>query len=160
MKVKPVRLNKTEFFSKQQSNQYCYIDCYGDIFYHTPKMDSSTLNIIAELSLLGEDNSFLMRHLTSRERLGLPLYEFLFLEYNNVHLSPIVWVVLPPVLSEYHNIDAPRWRELSVWRIYIYIYIYISCCAGSTDIPDPLSPLLPIFHHPRQVFRTTSRILT
>ena len=32
--------------------------------------------------------------------------------------------------------------------------------AGSTDIPDPLSPLLPIVHRPRQVFRTTSRILT
>ena len=44
---------------------------------------------------------------------------------------------------------------------YIYIYIYISSChAGSTDIPDPLSPLLPIVHRPRQVFRTTSRILT
>ena len=32
--------------------------------------------------------------------------------------------------------------------------------AGSTDIPDPLSPLLPIVHRPRQVFRTTSCILT
>ena len=50
-------------------------------------------------------------------------------------------------------------------NIYIYIYIYISsssssCRAGSTDIPDPLSPLLPIVHRPRQVFRTTSCILT
>ena len=35
-----------------------------------------------------------------------------------------------------------------------------SCHAGSMDIPDPLSPLLPIVHRPRQVFRTTSRILT
>ena len=35
-----------------------------------------------------------------------------------------------------------------------------SCHAGSTDIPYPLSPLLPIVHRPRQVFRTTSRILT
>ena len=35
-----------------------------------------------------------------------------------------------------------------------------SCRAGSTDIPDPLSPLLPIVHRPRQVFRTASRILT
>ena len=32
--------------------------------------------------------------------------------------------------------------------------------AGSMDIPDPLSPLLPIVHRPRLVFRTTSRILT
>ena len=35
-----------------------------------------------------------------------------------------------------------------------------SCCAASTDISDPLSPLLPIIHRLRQVFRTTSRILT
>ncbi len=38
---------------------------------------------------------------------------------------------------------------------YIYIYIYISsssCCAASTDIPDPLSPLLPIVHRLRQIF--------
>ena len=53
--------------------------------------------------------------------------------------------------------------------MYIYIkvkgllYIYISsssCRAISTDIPDPLSPLLPIVHRLRQVFRATSRILT
>ena len=35
-----------------------------------------------------------------------------------------------------------------------------SCRAASTDIPDPLSPLLPIIHHSWQVFRATSRILT
>ena len=32
--------------------------------------------------------------------------------------------------------------------------------ATSMDIPDPLSPLLPIIHHLWQVFRTTSHILT
>ena len=42
-------------------------------------------------------------------------------------------------------------------HIYIYIYIYISCRAGSTDIPDPLSPLFPIVHLLRQVFWTTSQ---
>ena len=35
----------------------------------------------------------------------------------------------------------------------LYIYIYISSSssyrAGSTDIHDPLSPLLPIVHRPR-----------
>ena len=35
-----------------------------------------------------------------------------------------------------------------------------SCRAGSTDIPDPLSPLFPIVHRLWQVFWTTSRILT
>ena len=34
------------------------------------------------------------------------------------------------------------------------------CHAARTDIPDPLSPLLPIVHHLWQVFRATSRILT
>ena len=43
----------------------------------------------------------------------------------------------------------------------IYKYIYISSRrAASTDIPDSLSPILPIVHHLWQVFRTTSRILT
>ena len=32
--------------------------------------------------------------------------------------------------------------------------------AASTDITDPLSPLLPVVHRLRQVFRATSRILT
>ena len=40
-----------------------------------------------------------------------------------------------------------------VGKICPYKYVYISssssCRAGSTDIPDPLSPLLPIVHRPR-----------
>ena len=35
-----------------------------------------------------------------------------------------------------------------------------SCRAANTDIPEPLTPLLPIVHRLRQVFRATSRILT
>ena len=35
-----------------------------------------------------------------------------------------------------------------------------SCRAASTDIPDPLSPLLPIIHRLRPVFTITSYILT
>ena len=35
-----------------------------------------------------------------------------------------------------------------------------SCRAASTNIPDPLSPLLPIVHRFSQVLRATSRILT
>ena len=57
---------------------------------------------------------------------------------------------------------------LKKYSLYIYIYIYMCVCvcvycervkciyissssyrAGSTDIPDPLSPLLPIVHRPR-----------
>ena len=43
---------------------------------------------------------------------------------------------------------------------YYWIEICISCRAGSTDIPDPLSPFFPIVHRLRQVFWTTSHILT
>ena len=78
--------------------------------------------------------------------------------------------------------ERERERELkeSVLSLYIYIYIYIyivrwdfsfstdnsrsssssSSHAISTDIPDPLSPPLPIVHRFRQVFRATSRIGT
>ena len=35
-----------------------------------------------------------------------------------------------------------------------------SCRAASTDIPDPLSPLLPIIHRLRQVFKVTSCVTT
>ena len=46
-------------------DRYEQDNCYGNISSHTPKMDSSNLNIFAELSSLGEDNfSFLTRHLT------------------------------------------------------------------------------------------------
>ena len=41
------------------------------------------------------------------------------------------------------------------------VYISSSSCrTASTDIPDPLSPLLPIVHRLWQVFRATSHILT
>ena len=57
------------------------------------------------------------------------------------------------------NITNKQKKYGCMCAIYIYIYIYISSSssyrAGSTDIPDPLSPLLPIVHRPRQVFRTT-----
>ena len=35
-----------------------------------------------------------------------------------------------------------------------------SCRDACTDIPDPLSPFLPIVHRLRQVFRATFRIRT
>ena len=42
----------------------------------------------------------------------------------------------------------------------IWISSSSSCRAASTDIPDPLSPLLPIVHCFWLVFRATSCILT
>ena len=47
-----------------------------------------------------------------------------------------------------------------IWKLIICTLSSSSCCAASTDIPDPLSPLFPIVHHLWQVFRATSRILT
>ena len=42
-----------------------------------------------------------------------------------------------------------------------YHVTYISSCrAAGTDMPDPLSPLLPIVHRLWQVFRAKPRILT
>ena len=42
-----------------------FLYCYGDISCHTPKMDSSNLNIFSEISSLGGDSFwFLTRHLT------------------------------------------------------------------------------------------------
>ena len=51
------------------------------------------------------------------------------------------------------------------WSDILILIIYISssspsCRAASTDIPDPLSPLLPIIHRLWQVFWATSYILT
>ena len=41
-----------------------------------------------------------------------------------------------------------------------YISSSSSCRAASTDIPDHLSPLLPIIHRLRQGFWVTSCVLT
>ena len=62
------------------------------------------------------------------------------------------------------NVRSSLWIKIH-WKVHFkYIYIYISssssCRAASTDIPDPLSPLLPIIQRLSQVFRATSRILT
>ena len=46
------------------------------------------------------------------------------------------------------------------WFPAVIDHISSSCRATSTDIPDPLSPLLPIVHRLWQVFKAISRILT
>ena len=80
----------------------------------------------------------------------------------------------------YIYINICKWGEIWAERICVHTYIYIyvcvcvppyfqyflirssssSCRAGSTNISDLLSPLFPIVHRPRLVFRTTSCILT
>ena len=88
--------------------------CYGDISYHAPKMESSQPKHILRACSLGEDNfSFLTRYLTSRERLVLPLYEFL-LSANTITFT-------------YHPLF-----ELFFHRSYLktttIIYIYVCVC--------------------------------
>ena len=46
------------------------------------------------------------------------------------------------------------------YRSTLYISSSSSCRATSREIPDPLTPLLPIVHRFWQVYRATSRILT
>ena len=44
---------------------------------------------------------------------------------------------------------------------YVRVYSSSSSCrAACADIPDRLSPFLPIIHRLRQVFRITTRVLT
>ena len=62
----------------------------------------------------------------------------------------------------YHTVRFTTNLSFQYIYIYIYIYTYISssCHDTSTDIPDPLSPLLPIAHRIWQVLRATFRIPT
>ena len=60
-----------------------------------------------------------------------------------------------------------QWREegkpllvVNTWSAYYPSLSSSSSRTVSTDIPDPLSPRLPIIHRLRQVFGVTSRIIT
>ena len=54
-----------------------------------------------------------------------------------------------------------KWNRflISIWKYYTLVSSS-ACRATSTDIPDLLSPLLPIVHRFWQVRRVTSRIFT
>ena len=65
------------------------------------------------------------------------------------------------ILSFPHTLTHTHTHTHTHIDIYIYmIYVCISCRAASTDIPDSLSPFLPIVHCFTQVLRSTSCILT
>ena len=76
-----------------------------------------------------------------------------------------MWLLFEEV-SFSHGVTSGNKFIIANWRsIEFFFQLYISsssssCRAASTDIPDPLSPLLPIIHRFWQVFRVTSRILT
>ena len=65
--------------------------------------------------------------------------------------------LIPSVVIIYKNValihSVVIFGCINFLNLSLSIYIYISSSssyrAGSTDIPDPLSPLLPIVHRPR-----------
>ena len=80
------------------------------------------------------------------------LFFFISIVKNNFHCPKIQMVsnLLSLIIDSYITKTIKAFRKSSS----------SSCRVASTDIPDPLSPLLPIVHRLRQVFRATSRILT
>ena len=101
-----------------------------------------------------------------------------YIFYNTVSLPHQKLVFCCYIKNLQLCFHSGRHSKLSkrLWFIHIYIYIYIyptpspeqdwtissssSCRDISTDIPDPLSPLLPVVHRFRQVLRGTARIVT
>ena len=135
------------FFRCFEMNCFVCI-CYGDISYHTPKMDSSNLNIFAELSSLGEGNfSFLTRHLTSRARLVLPLYDFPFsantitftyhplfeLFFHRSYLKTTTILILSLYLFILPSFSS------SFWSISSSCIVCFNCCVAKIFQDFPLS---------------------
>ena len=91
-----------------------------------------------------------------RFKLGLkPVQHYALSAYVNsgiIRLYLLVFVCL--------HFALPDTRVFNSFEgLYIYIDLYISsssCRAACADIPDRLSPFLPIIHRLRQVFRVTS----
>ena len=74
-------------------------------------------------------------------------------------LSPLLFIIammpLNHILGKCTDTNLVNRRKTSITQ-----YTSSSCRAVSTNIPDPLSPLLPIIHRLWQVFRVTSCVLT
>ena len=85
--------------------------------------------------------------------------------YIYIYILCMTEFAFPILKNQNHMVDSLTKHPLVqrvVFHIYMYIYISSSSSypAADTDIPDPLSPLLPIIHRLWQVFRAISRILT
>ena len=102
--------------------------------------------------------------LTSRHKMALnvknqpsQIYHTLCIFQTSLVPSHLQQLYLYPNNTENNDLPAPI---TSLTSTTLSPSSSSSYRAGSTDIPDPLSPLLPIVHRPRQVFRTTTCILT
>ena len=85
------------------------------------------------------------------------IYIYIYREREREDLALIKnkgWCAIKVNQTKSYIFDIYVWRGLGIKSSSS------SCRAASTDIPDPLPPLLPITHRLWQVFRTTSRILT
>ena len=94
-------------------------------------------------------------------------YKCTYIWYCPLYMHMLIYNV--DIHTHTYNTDIPT----GTYPILMYVHVYThnvdthtcsssssSCHAASTDIPDPLSPLLPIIHRLWQVFRATSHILT
>ena len=84
--------------------------------------------------------SFILRS----DKQGSIKYHFLSLVWLNLGLNPRLLAKTLPTSPMDRFLMPPSSSSSS------------SCRTANTDIPDPLSPLLPIIHRFRQVFRATS----
>ena len=96
----------------------------------------------------------------------LDFFDSLFPPIPINHHSCQVSEMASSVATELMNVIF-CWSVNTSVSIYMEYHLWVhpnssssSCHAGSTDIPDPLSPFFPIVHCLRQVFWTTSCILT
>ena len=95
-------------------------------------------------------------------------FRYIFCRYLSIFWSYIlfIFVYILVIYSIYICLYFGHifYLYLSIFWLYIFSYIFhlssSSCHAASMDIPDPLSPRLPIIHRLWQVFRVTSLIIT
>ena len=76
--------------------------------------------------------------------------------HSLTHTFPHIHTLINMHKDSTHTFTHTHTHTHTHTYIYIYIYIYISsssCRAVCADIPDRLSPFLPITHRLRQVFR-------
>ena len=65
-----------------------------------------------------------------------------------------------PTQTHIESFSYPKMIRMYLSDTYSTSSSSSSCRAACADIPDRLSPFLPIIHRLRQVFRVTSRVLT
>ena len=143
-------------------------------------LDSNTINLLPHpfYSPVGRLGYYIKLHLLGSSPGAFRNVKYLFIAIIPSQLRPEVLVpVRVPSMNQIELFNFllylkpftcvqtnDLWLVSECYRQTIHLKImYISsssCRAASTDISDPLSPLLPIVHRLWQVFRATFCILT